>query len=168
MKRVLGLLVLLLVTSVHAEGWPGLSPDCWSEPRNLHSVEKSDPWQKNVAITKLKAEKPKPGVFSPNKGYFFVSEGPGRPEATITIYAEKAYLIQIKFTDLFGLSETKWINEKLLFMRPWWGRIVGTDIIYDVENEKVIYAETVTDGGMAYNQFKESCPQQGCECIKKK
>jgi hypothetical protein len=166
MKVFLSLLASLSFLSVHAEGWSGLSPDCWSEPRNFHSVEKFDPWQKNVAFTHIKAEKPKPGVYSPNKGYYFVAEGPGRPEATITIYSEKDHLIQIKFTDLFGLSETKWINEKLLFMRPWWGKIVGTDIIYDVE--KVIYAETVTDGGMAYSQYKESCPQQGCECIKKK
>jgi hypothetical protein len=168
MKVILSLLASLWFVSVHAEGWPGLSPDCWSEPRNVHSVEEHDPWQKNIAITQLKSEKLKPGVFSPNKGYFFLSEGSGRPEATIKIYAEKDHLTQIKFTDLFELSEIQWINEKLLFIRPWWGRIVGTDIIYDVEKEKIIYAETITDGSIAYTQFKESCPQQGCECIKYK
>jgi hypothetical protein len=53
-------------------------------------------------------------------------------------------------------------------MRPWWGRIAATDIIYDVEKEKVIYAEFVRDGYIAHQQFLESCPQHGCECIKKK
>jgi hypothetical protein len=168
MRIVLSLIAVALSVTAHAEGWPGLAPDCWSEPRFFHGENKYDPWQKNVAVTFIKTEKPKPGVYSPNKSYFFVSQGPGRPEATITIYAEKDHLVQIKFTDLFGLSETRWINEKLLFMRPWWGKIVGTDIIYDVEKEKVIYAETVTDGGLAFFQFKESCPQQGCECIKKR
>ena len=50
----------------------------------------------------------------------------------------------------------KWVNEKLLFMRPWWGRILGTDLIYDVEAERIVYAETVTDGYLAYQQFRES------------
>ena len=53
-------------------------------------------------------------------------------------------------------------------MRPWWGRIAATDLIYDVEAEKVIYAEAVTDAYLAYQQFRESCPLLGCECIKKK
>jgi hypothetical protein len=129
MRIVLSLLAVALSVTAHAEGWPGLAPDCWSEPRFFHGENKYDPWQKNVAVTSVKAEKPKPGVYSPNKSYFFVSQGPGRPEATITIYAEKDHLVQIRFTDLFGLSETRWINEKLLFMRPWWGKIVGTDIL---------------------------------------
>ena len=168
MRIILSLLAVMLSAGVYAEGWPGLAPDCWSEPRFFHGENKYDPWQKSVTISQVKAEKPKPGVYSPNKGYYFVREGLGRPDATITIYSEKAHLIQIQFKELFGLGETQWINEKLLFMRPWWGKIVGTDIIYDVEKEKIIYAETVTDGGMAYYQFKENCPQQGCECIKKK
>ncbi|WP_455378019.1 hypothetical protein [Petrachloros mirabilis] len=86
----------------------------------------------------------------------------------MNIYTEKDHLIQIKFSDLFGLSQIQWINEKLLFMRPWWGKIVGTDIIFDVEQEAIIYTETVTDGSMAYYQFKDSCPQHGCDCITKR
>lgn len=53
-------------------------------------------------------------------------------------------------------------------MRPWWGRIAATDLIYDVEAEKVVYAEGVTDAYLAFQQFRESCPVLGCECIKKK
>ena len=132
----------------------------------FHSPEKSDPWQNNTVIKTIKTEKPKTGKFSPNKSYFFVAEG-GRPNGKITIYAEKDHLVQITFSELFGLSDIKWINEKLLFMRPWWGRIAATDIIYDVEKEKVIYSEFVRDGHIAYQQYQESCPIHGCQCIKK-
>ena len=146
--------------------WPGFPPDCWSEPRIFHSAEKIDPWQENTVITTIKAETPKAGEFSPNKGYFFLVEG-GRPSGKITIYAEKDHLIQISFSELFGLSDVKWINEKLLFMRPWWGKIAATDIIYDVEKEQVIYSEFARDGFIAYQQFQEECPKHGCQCIKK-
>jgi len=147
--------------------WPGAPPDCWTEERNIHGANFDDIWKANTAFKKLTGTKLKPGVYSPNKGYYFVAEG-GRPSGSVTIFAEKSYLLRIEFTHLFGLSDVKWINEKLLFMRPWWGRIAATDLIYDVEAEKVIYAESVTDAYLAYQQFRESCPLVGCECINKK
>src|SRR5262245_44647589 len=166
------ILILLFVSSLSlpclaAEGgWPGLSPDCWSESRMFQNSE-AYPWKENIAIGAVKGEKPKGGELSPNKGYSFVVEG-GRPSGKITIYAEKDHLVQISFSELFGLSDVKWINEKLLFMRPWWGRIAATDIIYDVEKEQVIYSEFVTDGYIAVQQFQESCATVGCQCIKQK
>ena len=163
--RILVFLLFLPLSSLAAEKpWPGLPPDCWTESRMIHGGD--DLWKKNTAITRVAGEKPKPAELSPNKGYLFAVEG-GRPSGKITIYAEKDHLIQITFSELFGLSDVKWINEKLLFMRPWWGRIAGTDTIYDVEKEEVVFAESVWDGYMAYQQFRESCPHHGCECIKK-
>lgn len=43
----------------------------------------------------------------------------------IYIYNEKDYLTLIQFQDLYFNFKPKftWINEKLLFMRIWWGRI---------------------------------------------
>lgn len=134
----------------------------------VHSVQDlPDPWQKNTRITTRQAGKPGPGHVSPNKGYAFVVEG-SRPSARITIHAEKDHLVDIDFVELFGLSDVRWLNEKLLLMRPWWGRIAATDLIFDVEREKFIYAETVTDGTLAYQQYLESCPIRGCTCLKKK
>jgi hypothetical protein len=162
--------ILALVLSGVAIGdttWPGLPPDCWTEARLVHGAEQSDPWKRNTKITALQAEKPKPGVFSPNQGYFFVVEG-GRPSAKVTIYAEQDHLIQITFSSLHGLSDVRWINEKLVFMRPWRGRIAATDIIYDVEEQRILYAEALKDGHIAYQQYLQSCPLHGCECIKKR
>jgi hypothetical protein len=147
--------------------WPGVPPDCWNEERNFHSGESSQFWQAHTVFKIISGVALKPGVYSPNKGYYFVAED-GRPNGAVTIFAEKKYLIRIEFTELFGLAEVKWISEKLLFMRPWWGRIAATDLIYDVEAEKVVYSENLTDGYLAYQQFRESCLLVGCECIKKK
>lgn len=168
MPRLILLLLMFPLHSLAANNpWPGLHPDCWSESRLIHAKQNDALWEKNTEVSITKESKPKPGVLSPNNSYFFIVED-GRPNGKVTIYSEKEHLIQIKFTELFGLSDVKWINEKLIFMRPWWGRIQATDLIYDVENEKFIYAETVTDGYIAYQQFLESCPQFGCECIKKR
>ena len=134
----------------------------------VHSVQDpGDRWQKNTRITARQGGKPRTGEISPNKGYVFVVEGT-RPTARVTIYAEKDHLVDIRFIDLFGLSDVRWLNEKLILMRPWWGRMAATDIVFDVEREKVIYTESVTDGTLAFQQYRESCPLHGCECIKKK
>lgn len=134
----------------------------------IHSVhDLGDLWKKNTTITRRPAEKPPSGQVSPNKGYLFVAEG-GRPTGWVTIFAEKDHLVDIQFIDLFGLSDVRWLNEKLILMRAWWGRIAATDLIFDVEREKIIYAESVTDGTLAHQQYLESCPLHGCRCIKKK
>jgi len=155
------------ITSPAERTWPGAAPDCWVDARLFHSREMLDIWKDRTLIRRVRDTKLKAGIYSPNNGYYFTLEG-GRPTGSVTIYAEKDYLLRIEFSELFGLADVKWVNEKLIFMRPWWGRILGTDLIYDVETEKIIYAETVTDGYLAFQQFRESCPALGCECIKKK
>ncbi len=90
------------------------------------------------------------------------------PSARVTIYAEKDHVVDIEFVELFGLSEVRWVNEKLIFMRPWWGRIAATDLIFDVEREKFVYAESLTDGFLAQQQYRDTFPLRGCTCIRKK
>ncbi len=159
------------------KAWPGFPPDCWRGARMVHMAD-AYPWQKHVAfeVVELKAPtavsiiSPKTDysrVESPNKGYFASLAG-GRPSATIIIHAEKTHDIRMSISDLYGISDLKWVNEKLMFVRIWWGRIAGTDLIYDVEQEKIIYAESVNDEYIAYQQYAENCPKDGCTCIKKK
>jgi len=150
-----------------AEGWPGLPPDCWTEPRMVHSP--GDPvvnWRDNTRVTTRRAGRPSAAQLSPNKGYAFAVEG-SRPTARVTIHAEKDHVVDIDFVELFGLGEVRWLTEKLVFMRAWWGRLVATDLIYDVERERFVYDEALTDGSLAFQQYRESCPLVGCSCIKK-
>lgn len=149
--------------------WPGLSPDCWSEPRMVHAPRDAtidDYAEKHTKTVTRPLGKLEPGRLSPNKAYFFVAkEYP--PGAKITIYAEKNHLVEINFSELRWIADARWINEKLIFWRVWWGRIAASDMIYDVEAEKFIYTESVTDGGIAWRQYRDSCPRVGCDCIKK-
>lgn len=155
------------VTTANAGDWPGLPPDCWPRSRMVHSMQDlGDRWKKQTIITTRTGRKPPSSQLSPNHAYGFVVAD-GQSRARITVYAEKDHLVELRLIDPYGLSEVRWVNEKLIFMRAWWGRIAATDLIFDVENEKIIYSESVTDGTLAYQQYHESCPILGCECIRK-
>jgi len=148
--------------------WPGLPPDCWSESRIVHNIDNWKKFPQNFKVNKVNSDKPvKFENISPNKGYSFKSEG-FRPDVTISIYAEKDHLTVIKITDVFGVSDIKWINEKLLFIRIWWGRIAVDDVIFDVEKEVTVYSEPAVDGFQAYQQYEDFCKRLGgCKCTKK-
>lgn len=104
---VLALLAAAPVVAAAADGWPGSPPDCWSEPRMVHSVQDlGDLWQKNIRITTRPGSPPLAGERSPNKAYVFVAEG-GRPTGRVTIHAEKDHPIEIQLVDLFGLSDVR-------------------------------------------------------------
>jgi len=47
-----------------------------------------------------------------------------------------------------GSVSIRWLNEKLLFGRVWWGRIYSTDFILDVEKEQFIYKQMAHYGEM--------------------
>jgi hypothetical protein len=38
------------------------------------------------------------------------------------------------------------LNEKLIYGSVWWGRIVATDFIFDVQGNKFIYREMASYG----------------------
>jgi hypothetical protein len=59
------------------------------------------------------------------------------------------------------------VNENLVFLRVWWGRLRGTDLIFNVESEAFVYDQTVEDGTQAYMQFQGYCRIHGCACIEK-
>jgi hypothetical protein len=40
--------------------------------------------------------------------------------------------------------QSDWLNEKLLFLRVWLGRIVSLDMILDVDNGVLVYSEDAT------------------------
>lgn len=102
-----------------------------------------------------------PGA-SPNRAYWYAVEKPvstqGESSMTIiSIFNERPGHLQIILKDdrRYG-PDVKWINEKLLFVRAWWGRVLGTDLIVDVERETIIYRETVHDGLIPFQQWKQA------------
>ncbi|NJL28150.1 MAG: hypothetical protein HC897_09765 [Thermoanaerobaculia bacterium] len=87
----------------------------------------------------------------------------------LRVYAEKRHFYEIAFEVYRDPPDVRWINEKLLFIRAQWGRVLSTDAILDVETEKLLYQQEVTFGVVPWQQFHGDCPiMEGCPCIPKR
>jgi pimeloyl-ACP methyl ester carboxylesterase len=76
----------------------------------------------------------------------------------VFVYNETDSLAQISLMDHYRNfpPSVSWVSEKLLYLRVWWGRVLGTDLIYDVEREEFVYEESFRDGKILFEQHKES------------
>jgi hypothetical protein len=105
-------------------------------------------------------------VVSPNKAYWYVltisdTTKPGPFSGTVHVYNERDYLIQIQLLDIkSGALTASWINEKLIHMRVWLGRVLGFDVVFDVEKEQIVYREMVNWGGIAFQQWQQAKEMQ--------
>jgi hypothetical protein len=139
------------------------TPDKWEKPR-LFQTPFDEQWADRITIERvplknIEAEK----TFSPNKAYWFYEQKPdtmkpGPYELSLDIYNERDYLIKLKIMEVYGnfITDAKWINEKIVYVRAWWGRVLGFDLLFDVESEKIIYKENVNDGGIPFMQWQQA------------
>ena len=58
-------------------------------------------------------------------------------------------LLKLSFIDhASGGVHAQWLNEKLLFVEVWWGRMASTDLILDVSKKTFLYEEMADYGEM--------------------
>lgn len=148
--------------------WPGLPPDCWAESRNVHTVEAVELASGANPVLRLDhVDEPMSGerIYSPNGGYYFVAAG-DRPTSILHVFNEKSQVWAVSFVESFYPLSPTWINENLLFVRVYGGRVSFVDLVLNVEAESVMHAQRGMDGSMAMRQFQDGCKQLGgCECI---
>ena len=76
-----------------------------------------------------------------------------------TIYVQRVsdgkVMVRAEFIDHGNTFTANWINEKLLFIQVWWGRIASSDLILDVDQRRFIYNELAN-----YAEMNESCHQK--------
>lgn len=166
-----GLLVFLGFTGPASSGEFHTSPACWAGPRLYHDGPPPAELANRTDLQEIVATGEMPGepTVSPNGAYSFWVRNPDTASqsnrgAALTVDAERAQrrtvlLIQ----DPAGPLEPRWVNEKLIFLRIPWGRRSFSDLILDVEGDRVIFHEMVRDGTEAYEQFQQSCDGQ-CPC----
>ena len=99
--------------------------------------------------------------LSPNDAYFYMVQfsdtmQPSPWQFLVSIDNERDGFFQILFKNVHSYTDIKWINEKLLFIRVWWGRVLGTDLIVDVEKETIIYKEMVNGGNIPFQQWQQT------------
>src|SRR4030095_4341285 len=58
-----------------------------------------------------------------------------------------------------GAAYAIWLNEKLVLVRVWWGRVIGADVIVDAEKGEIVWKETVRAGEIPFEQARgQPCP----------
>lgn len=79
----------------------------------------------------------------------FSKPGPWTTSVFIGGVGLNGHLPRLSFIDhANGGVRVQWLNEKLLFVEVWWGRIVSTDLIFDVNSGTFLYRETAECGDM--------------------
>ena len=84
-------------------------------------------------------------VASPNRAGAFWSMPPDfteEPPWTTTFYVqhEAGETLRLAFLDHANVAPTaRWINDELLYVNVWWGRIAGTDLVLDVPSGEFLY-----------------------------
>lgn len=86
----------------------------------------------------------------------FMKNGPWSTKARIVGSKAHPINLTIEFRDHANQAvHVDWLNEKLLFLRVWWGRLVSTDLILNVETGEPFYVEEAN-----YHTIVMSCDEK--------
>ena len=146
------------------------SPDLWTKARAYHY-----PYDENNPLPiQVREVDPIPvptnRVFSSNGGYWFSVDSTDSLQGPwtnrITVFNERDHNVEITLIRQSNYNtDVEWINEKLLFIEVGWSRMYGTDMIYDVETEEMIYKEMVSYGVLVFQQFQQWKLGQHIVCV---
>jgi hypothetical protein len=75
---------------------------------------------------------------------------PGPWNNTIQLFTVQGprYAWQMELRNVMDNASIEWLNEDLIFIRAWWGRIVSTDLIFQVSTGQFIYSQEANYGNM--------------------
>jgi hypothetical protein len=111
------------------------------------------------AVTELQVPDNVEKQFSPQRTFWLYAAQPNYQKDgpwTTTVLIKSAdgnTMRKLTFVDHgTGGVKLEWLNERLLFARVWWGRILSTDFILDVQNREFLYQQNAY-----YGQLMESC-----------
>ena len=141
-------------------------PACWTAARITHGPWTEQPGDR-VAIRR--AAEPAPGdakwTPSPNGAYRMRQvdpdfSGPPPWNTRLVIEAERPEAVVLELKNHGNaVAYANWINEKLVLVRVWWGRVIGADLIVDAETGEIVWKETVRSGDVAFEQSRDKpCP----------
>lgn len=140
--------------------WFHTTPEKWNEARVFHRPF-DQRYESRLELGHSNVE-PATGEreMSPNRTYWSVlaeadHTRPGPWDADLLISNERDSLVRLRIRD-YRFVEARWINEKLVYMEIWWGRVLGTYLILDVEREEIVTREMIHDGGDAFMQWQQA------------
>lgn len=148
-----GAALVALLTSPLAMGQSEKLPPCGEQ--QVHYGPPGEAYRSRVRLERMPATAsprraaPAGAIVSPQGTVWFAlaepeftRPGPWRTVLTVTPRSAVAPGLVATFADhaSYGVK-AHWLNEKLLFVEAWWGRVLATNLVLDVENGRVVYAE---------------------------
>jgi len=137
-------------------------PDRWQQIRMYHTPITDVEYDDKIRLSRYNGVDVGEKTFSPNGGYWFALKTKVDPDlradTLLWVCTEEDYLIGIEIleTDHRYRAKANWINEKLIYLQWWWGRVLGGYLILDVESEQILQKEFVHDGQTAFEQFQQA------------
>lgn len=167
---LLGLLSCGLMTGISQALEFHPSPECWKEPRIFHSGAPPAELANRLHLIETPASVAAPGeaTAAPDERHRFWVRNPDTSQpgpwgAAVVVDTGKPQRPALFIEDVSGPLHPRWLNERLLFLRVPWGRVMFSDLILDVESATLRYHELAQDGRAAYEQFREACGGR-CPC----
>ena len=165
-------LVLGALASSGVASKPHTPPADWAEPRLYHTPFEPG-YGERIRIERVAWQQIDVRSISPNRAYRLAVEPVDRCDlesdgtlgchsrdsnVNLLIDVERDYLLAVRLVDHYPNFQvaTRWVNEKLLWMRVWWGRILGSDAVVDVESGEFVYREMVHDGVLDFQQHRQA------------
>ena len=149
-------LAVLLILSSSLIAVPDASK--WNKPRDFH-IAFDQKYEPRIEVIDGERRAPSETAdYSKNEAYWFEIEPLNEKtnEQRISVSADGSVTISLKDTYPNFPTKAHWINEKLIFIRVYWGRILGTDMIFDTEKNEFTYREMVYDGTTLYQQTHQA------------
>ena len=83
--------------------------------------------------------------------------GPWTTRLYIFDATDTRHCVRVELTDHASYDvQRTWLNDKMLFVRVSWGRIVSTDFVLDTETMRLAYAEDANYFRLVYSQEESS------------
>lgn len=145
---------------------PFTDPACWKKPRRFHVGAPPADVAQNITLERVEKRRGDfDGRTSPNGAYAFAIEvtpgtDPQSRIATLTAESERDDRLQLRLHGVAAPPQAEWINEKLILVRVAWDSQLSTDLILDVEAEKLIYSEAARSGEQLFEHPRAACEQR--------
>lgn len=171
MKTALGLATSILLVAGAASAQQAQSfhtpPACWTAPRITHGPWSEQPGERAAVVReKVAGGEGATWTLSPNGAYRFRKvdpdfSGPPPWNTRIVVDSEKPENVVVELKNHGNATAyAVWVNEKLILVRVWWGRVLGADLLVDVEKAEIVWKETTRGGDAPFEQSRgQNCPR---------
>lgn len=169
MRNLIATLVILpgLAVQANAQNVPFHTPPaCWTAPRITHGAWGEQPGERAAVLReRVPATEGAQWTTSPNGAYRLRKVDPdfSAPppwNTRIVIENERPDAVVVELRNHGNASAyAVWVNEKLVLVRVWWGRVLGADLLVDAEKGEIVWKETARGGDAAFEQSRgQACP----------